>query len=203
MGDWLANTDNLIELIGVVFGLIYIGLEVRQKWTMWIFGIISSLCYIIIFYNNQLYAEMGLNFYFVAMSVYGLYCWKLAPKKETEELKFGFLDKQTALKLIVVGALIFALITWLLIFLSKNDRLPHSEIFPHPGLADTFVMTLSILATWMAARKIIECWYLWIVADVVAVVLYFSQELYLTDLLYVVYLILSIVGLVQWRKSVK
>ncbi|GHT01868.1 hypothetical protein AGMMS49525_03940 [Bacteroidia bacterium] len=185
----------IIELIGVVLGLVYIFLEVRQMWAMWIFGILSSLCYIVIFYNNQLYAEMGLNFYFVAMSGYGLYAWKLAPKKTTEELKFGFLDKSTSLKLTGVGVVIFAVVAWLLVKFSD-------EIFPHPGLADTFVMTLSILATWMAARKIIECWYLWIVADVVAVVLYFSQEMYLTDLLYVVYLILSVAGLVQWRKSV-
>jgi nicotinamide mononucleotide transporter len=195
MSEWLANPDNLIELIGVVFGLMYIGLEVRQKWMMWIFGILSSLCYIIIFYNNQLYAQMGLNFYFVAMSVYGLYCWKLAPKKTTKELKFGFLDKPTTVKLIVSGGLIFALVAWILMDFSD-------EIFPHPGLADTFVMTLSILATWMAARKIIECWYLWIITDVVAVALYFSQGMYLTDLLYVVYLILSVVGLLEWKKSI-
>lgn len=185
-----------IELFGVVFGLIYIGLEVRQKWMMWVFGILSSLCYIVVFYNNQLYAEMGLNFYFVVMSSYGFYAWKLAPQKVTDKLKFRFIDKPTALKLTAIGVLIFTLVGWLLSGFSD-------EIFPHPGLADTFVMTLSILATWMSARKMVECWYLWIVADVVAVVLYFSQELYLTDLLYVVYLILSVVGLMQWRKSIE
>ncbi|GHT42262.1 membrane protein [Bacteroidia bacterium] len=185
----------MIEIIGAVLGFIYIFLEVLQKWTMWIFGIVSALCYIIVFYNSQLYAEMGLNFYFVVMSAYGLYCWKLAPKEATEELKFCFIDKPTVVKLTIVGALIFALVAWILVRFTD-------EAFPHPGLADTFVMTLSILATWMAARKIVECWYLWIVADMVAVPLYYEQELYSTVPLYVVYLIMSVMGLVQWRKSI-
>ena len=75
---------------------------------------------------------------------------------------------------------------------------PESEV-PIP---DALVAALSIVATWMTARKIVECWYPWIFVNFFAVGLYAYQGLYPTAILFIIYGILSIFGLINWRKSI-
>jgi nicotinamide mononucleotide transporter len=68
---------------------------------------------------------------------------------------------------------------------------------------DSFITSLSIIATWMLARKIYEHWFLWIVVNFVSAVLFLTRGLYPTVILYVVYGIMSFVGLVEWKKTIK
>jgi nicotinamide mononucleotide transporter PnuC/nicotinamide mononucleotide transporter PnuC len=78
--------------------------------------------------------------------------------------------------------------------------LSHFTDSPVPA-CDSFITSLSIIATWMLARKIYEHWYLWIVVDAFASVLFFTRHLYPTVILYTVYCALSFAGLIEWRKS--
>jgi nicotinamide mononucleotide transporter len=73
---------------------------------------------------------------------------------------------------------------------------------PVPGW-DSFITSLSIIATWMLARKLYEHWYLWIVVNAVAVALFLSRGLYPTVVLYGVYFAMSFIGLKEWNKSIK
>jgi nicotinamide mononucleotide transporter len=68
-------------------------------------------------------------------------------------------------------------------------------------VADSFITSLSIIATWMLARKIFEHWYLWMVVNSFAMVLFFTRELYPTAVLYMVYFIMSFTGLFVWRRD--
>ncbi|MDR1368921.1 MAG: nicotinamide riboside transporter PnuC [Dysgonamonadaceae bacterium] len=190
MIDWIKN--NYIETTGASLALIYLILEVRQKWTMWIVGIVSSIFYVFIFFNSGLYAEMGMNAYFAIMSVYGLYCWKYA-KNSAKELKTTNVGKKTVGILFIVGVVLSGIILWILIKYTDS---------PVP-YADTLVTVLSIIATWMVAHKYLENWYIWIFTNFFAIGLYTYQELYPTAILYVVYAIMSIIGLIEWRKSMK
>ena len=190
MIDWIK--DNYIELIGAFFSLLYLIQEVRHKWTMWIVGIISSIFYVYIFFDARLYAEMGMNIYFVAMSVYGLYCWKFA-KTATEEPIIANVDKKTGLWLILSGTILFGITAWVLLKYTDSAA-------PY---ADTLVAVLSILATWMVAKKYIEHWHVWIFTNVFAIGLYIYQELYPTAILFTIYSIMSIVGLLEWRKTME
>jgi nicotinamide mononucleotide transporter len=72
---------------------------------------------------------------------------------------------------------------------------------PVPG-RDAFITSLSVIATWMLARKIYEHWYLWIVVNAAASFLFFSRELYPTVILYIVYCLMSFAGLRAWRKTI-
>ncbi|MDR2937443.1 MAG: nicotinamide mononucleotide transporter family protein, partial [Prevotellaceae bacterium] len=65
-----------IELFGVAAMLLYLILELRQKSAMWVVGFVSSAAYVLIFYQNKFYADMCMNAYYVAMSVYGFYAWR-------------------------------------------------------------------------------------------------------------------------------
>ena len=191
MISWVIN--NWVEVTGAVLAFLYLILEVRQKWPMWIVGVFSSSFYVYIFYSAHLYANMGINVYYTLMSFYGLYCWKFAkPKLNEKAIDFHFISPKLILKLSLLSILIFIFIYWIL------TLFPESEV-PVP---DALVATLSIVATWMTARKIVECWYPWIFVNFFAIGLYAYQGLYPTAILYVFYGILSIFGLINWRKSV-
>ncbi|MDL2323133.1 nicotinamide riboside transporter PnuC [Bacteroidales bacterium OttesenSCG-928-A17] len=191
MINWLIN--NWIEVTGACLAFLYLLLEVRQKWFMWIVGIFSSAFYVYIFYNAHLFANAGINVYYTIMSFYGLYCWKLKKENDTgDTIDFHFISSRLAVKLSIIALIIFLVIYGILMLF------PESEV-PIP---DALVAALSIVATWMTARKIVECWYPWIFVNFFAVGLYAYQGLYPTSVLYVLYGILSIFGLINWRKSV-
>ncbi len=190
MIDWIKN--NYVELIGALLALIYLILEVRQKWTMWIIGFISSIFYVFIFFKARLYAEGGMNAYFAAMAIYGLYCWKYA-NNSSNELKITHIGKKTVGWLFLSGIILSGIIACIL--LKYTDS-------PVP-YADTLVAVLGIIGTWMVAHKYIEHWYIWIFSNCFASGLYIYQKLYPTAILFVIYTTMSVIGLLEWRKMMK
>ena len=191
MIEWINN--NLVEVIGAGLAFIYLILEIKRRWFFWVIGIISSAFYVYIFFKAGLFAEMGLNFYYILMSIYGLYCWKFSLKSDNVDFGFNHITHKT---LYVLLLLFVILLGSILIILNQID----SAQVPIP---DALIAVLSIIATWMAAKKIVECWYIWIFVNFFATCLYVHQKLYPTAVLFIVYSILSFVGLIEWRKSVK
>lgn len=194
MINWIQH--NWIEIVGASLAFLYLILEVRQNWLMWIIGIFSSAFYVYIFFQAHLFANMGMNVYYTFMSVYGLYLWKIKKKgdveQETGDRGFHFISKKLAIQLSIITLFVFAIIYFILI------KFPESEV-PIP---DALVAALSIVATWMTAKKIVECWYPWIFVNFFAIGLYAYQGLYPTAILYIFYGTLSIAGLINWQKSV-
>jgi nicotinamide mononucleotide transporter len=68
---------------------------------------------------------------------------------------------------------------------------------------DSFITSLSIIATWMLARKIYEHWFLWIAVNLASSVIFLTRGLYPTVILYLVYLVMSFAGLKVWRGFIK
>jgi len=191
MIEWI--NINRVEITGAVLAFIYLILEIKRNWLFWIVGIISSAFYVYIFFRAALYAEMGLNFYYILMSVYGIYCWKFSPEAGNENLGFRRIDIKTTFVLLLVFLGLFGTIVFVL----------HQFTDSQVPLPDAFIAVLSIIATWMSAKKIIECWYIWIFANLFATGLYIHQHLYPTAILFTVYSILSFIGLIEWRKTIK
>ncbi len=188
--NWIL--ENWIEVIGALAGFIYIFLEIKEDKLMWPVGIITSVFYIIIFFNSKLYADMGLQFYYVLISIYGWYWWVYGAKKSnSKELPITKLDLKLGLTLLAISSLIFIIIGYYL------DNYTDSNI-PY---WDAFTTALSITATWMLTRKIIEQWLVWIIVNIVSSGLYIYKELYITVALYFVFLVLAFVGYYQWKKK--
>jgi nicotinamide mononucleotide transporter len=201
--DWLLT--NYIEIFGAVTGIIYVFLEIRQNIWLWPVGIITSAVYIWVFFTNKFYADMSLQGYYLVISCLGWYWWAWGKKgrmgerenggmeeREKNELEVTRLGLKTGIILAIVFVLLYA-IMWLVL-----TRLTDS---PVPA-RDSFITSLSIVATWMLARKIYEHWFLWIVVNFVSSVLFITRGLYPTAILYVVYGIMSFAGLVEWRKTI-
>jgi len=192
MIDWLLK--NYIEVIGAVTGIIYLYLEIKQKIWLWPVGFITSAFYIYIFYTSKFYADMGLQFYYLGISLYGWWHWLYGGKKEeTNSLPVTHITSAQVLNLSLATIAIFVG----LIYVLKNFT-----DSPVP-IGDSFTTALSIVATWMLARKILEMWWLWILANGVAFGLYIYKGLYPTSVLFIFNFAMSIVGYVQWKRSMK
>ncbi|HNU76887.1 MAG: nicotinamide riboside transporter PnuC [Prolixibacteraceae bacterium] len=188
--SWLS--DNYIELSGALLGLAYIILSIRQNILTWPAGLLSSLLYIVVFFNAKIYAAMGLQVYYVGMSFYGWYFWLMGRKEEPAgKVPVTNLTGRQGMIISMVALPIFGLIFLLL------RRFTDSPV----PFMDSLISTLGIMGTWMLARKILFNWIIWIVSDLCATFLYMSRGLWPTTFLYMVYLSLAVYGYVTWKRS--
>jgi nicotinamide mononucleotide transporter len=202
VSSWLS--DNYIEVFGAVTGIIYVFLEIRQTIWLWPVGIITSAVYIWVFFTSKFYADMSLQGYYLVISILGWYWWAKGTgqsaqgtrnneaEEENETLQVTRLKLRTGVILSIVFILIYA-IMWLVLTRLTDSPVP---------VRDSFITSLSIVATWMLARKIYEHWFLWIVVNFVSAVLFLTRGLYPTVILYIVYGIMSFAGLVAWKKTI-
>lgn len=192
--EWLSN--NYVEVLGAITGLIYLYFSYnRNKW-LWPFGILTSALYVVFFYDTRLYADMSLQVYYVFISIYGWYFWIRGREKDREDEKelpvrsiegkmWGILIAVTIVLTIIAGY-----------FLSRftNAALPYLDAFTTAG---------GIVATWMLARKLLENWLFWIVIDFVASGMYIYKEKYPTVILYIIYTLIAVAGYLKWKKDLK
>ncbi|KAA6301539.1 MAG: Nicotinamide riboside transporter PnuC [Candidatus Ordinivivax streblomastigis] len=198
MIEWMNN--NWFEVVGAILTLFFLYLEVTRKWTMWVVGILSGLFYVYINFDAKLYALAGLCTYNVLVSIYGIYCWKFAKTKNNQNLPFVFISQKLTLQLIAIGIAVFAAIALFLIqFADIQPFINSGTLFSF--VFDNLIATLSVIAAWMAARKIVESWYLWMFINPCTIALYLYKEMYPSTILYVVYAIFSVIGYIQWRKT--
>ena len=208
--NWISN--NFIEIFGAVTGIIFVFLEIRQTIWLWPVGLVTSAVYIWVFFASKFYADMSLQGYYLIISCLGWYWWakgtghgaqSTEQKKEWEngregkwessELQVTHLKLRTGIVLAIVFVLLYTMMWFVL------TRLTDSPV----PVRDSFITSLSIVATWMLARKIYEHWFLWIVVNFVSAVFFLTRGLYPTVILYAVYWIMSFVGLAAWRKTIK
>jgi len=178
-----------LEIIGFVSGAACVWLTVKQHALNWPVGLIQVIAYILLFIDAKLYADAALQFVYVVLGIWGWINWTrklshldLKPRVST--------FRELALQLTVLLVLTAVLWQWL-----------HSRTDSTSALPDAFTTALSLVATYGQAKKLIESWYFWILADIVYVPLYFSKHLPLTAVLYGGFLALCVMGLQSWRKS--
>ena len=185
---WLA--DHFIEICGALTGFIYLGCSIRQHFLTWPVGLLNALFYIGVFFNSKIYADMSLQFYYVVISIFGWWNW-LHGNSEGKVLEVTRTAAALWFKLAFASVALFIFIAVLL------ERYTDSPV----AIWDALVTALSIVATWMLAKKKIEHWLIWIVVDAISIGLFLSRQLYPTSLLFIVYTVLALYGFLEWRKS--
>ncbi|MEI8114949.1 MAG: nicotinamide riboside transporter PnuC [Bacteroidia bacterium] len=189
---WKWLSGNYIELLGAILGVVYVFFSIRQNILTWPVGLLSSILYVWIFFNSKLYADMGLQMYYVFISIYGWYEWlKGNQDNAREKLEVNRLNLKLGILLIVISLIIFGMI-WLILINYTDSQVP---------VADSLATSLSIVATWMLARKILEHWLVWIFVDAFSIGLFIYKGLLPTVILFVVYTIMAVVGFVEWKKD--
>ena len=185
--------SNWVEIAGVILSLIYLYLSIKQKVSLWVFGFLSSALYIIVFYRTKFYADMSLQFYYLIISVYGWINWKKGKQDSGKEIPTTRTSKRLFIQLGIASILVYA-VYYIVLARFTDSTIPK---------ADSLVGMLSVIGTWMLARKLIENWLVWIVADGIATGLFFYKELYLTAFLFIIYTAMAVVGYLQWKKTIQ
>lgn len=189
---WLSG--NYIELLGAILGIAYIFFSIRQNILTWPVGLLTSILYVWVFLVSKLYADMGLQMYYVVISIYGWYEWLSGNQSgKSETLKVSRLTFKLGQVLSVVSLLIFFLI-WFVLKNYTDSPVP---------MADALATSLSIVATWMLARKILEHWLVWIFVDAFSIGLFWYKGLFPTVILFIVYTFMAYIGFVEWKKELK
>jgi len=135
---------------------------------------------------------MGLQMYYVVISIYGWYEWLRGNSPDGKEmLKVSRLSLNLGLVLVLVSCLIF-LLMWYVLKNYTDSPVP---------FADSLATSLSIVATWMLARKILEHWLVWVFVDAFSIGLFLYKDLLPTVILFVVYTVMAVVGFREWRKE--
>jgi len=181
--------QSLWEIIGVVTGLLCVYLAAKNIIWNWPFAIVSVTIYIFIFYEKNLFADMGLQVYFLVTNIYGWYFWSKIPPTE---------DK-TPVKLITkkeigISVLATALFTFFLGSVLKYT----TASFPY---LDSFCAACSLVAQVLLARKVVENWLIWIFVDVIYVGIYILKGLDATAVMYAIYIPIALLGYLDWRKD--
>lgn len=191
----LQNTS-LLEFVAVLTGIGSVWFARRESILVYPVGIISVLIYVYICYVARLYADAGINFFYFVVSVYGWYHWTHQNgKTEMREISVN------STKFQIIGVLVtivsfFIIITLIWIF-NKNDEAYMNSYVPY---VDSVTTAIFLVGMWFMALKKVENWIYWIIGDLVAVPLYFAKGLVFTSFQYVVFLIIAILGYIEWRK---
>lgn len=189
--DWII--ENWIEVTGAILGIGYVFLSVKQNILTWLLGFLTSAFYIVVFLKSGFYADMGLQIYYVWISVYGWIIWSRGIK--TADSKIDYPVSKTSKKQFAILSVVSVFLWFLIgIILSKYT----DSVVP---IGDSFTTAMGIVATWMLARKMIEHWIVWVVVDLVSAGLYLWKGLYPTVALYVIYTLAAIWGYIEWKKS--
>jgi nicotinamide mononucleotide transporter len=181
-----------LEWFGVITGLLYLWLEIRQHPSMWVVGFLSSMVYVVVFFQNKLYADMSLNTYYLAVSVYGFWKWKMEKQVDPQstEITYQLVNPRIVAQLIIV---------FLLLYFCIHQVLKHYTDSNIPS-QDALMTSLSMIATWMLAKRYIQHWFVWIAVNGFAVYLFVWKGLYPTAFLFLIYSLLSGYGFWEWKK---
>ena len=190
--------DQLLEYFGVSTGLLYLLLEIKQHRAMWIVGFLTSFFYIFVFFSSKIFAVMGLNIYYVIISIYGFWQWTRNKKEKQPENNSQ--PEEILYRHITLPLFIGISFSILSIYLLLYYILHYFTDSPIP-VGDAFTTAVGIVATWMLARRIIEHWIFWIIVNCVSVYLYYLRGLYPTMFLNLCYALLAGVGLYTWKKK--
>lgn len=184
-----------LDITTTILGLAYILLEYKASIWLWIVGFVMQALDIALYYEKGLYADCAMEFYYIAMTIYGFWTWKFGKKKhqrQGEQLPITHFKRNLILPW-TLGTLAIWLILWYWL----------TQIGSTVPVADAFTTALSFVGIWALARKYLEQWLVWIVVDVVTCALYFYKDIPFKASLYGLYVAIAIFGYLKWRRDMQ
>lgn len=184
--------DNWLQLAGLVSGVLCVALLIRENILTFPIGLVYAAITVVVVGRESLYADVLLNFYYVAMNAYGWYFWLYGGKDRREsgaDLMVVFTPRK---QWPVLGVITIA---GTLIMGYGFGKLGADLTY-----ADSLTTVASFVAMWMTARKYIDSWIWWFVIDVIQIALYLIKGILPYALLYFIYLGMAVMGWLAWKK---
>jgi nicotinamide mononucleotide transporter len=177
------------EGAAVVLAIAYLLLATRENLLCWYCALVSTAIYTVLFWDVNLFMDSALNVYYMGMAVYGWQQWRFGgADHQGVVIRTLALNKHVAIVIFIV-----ALTAVSGHLLSKNT----DAAWPY---VDSFTTWASVITTVMVARKILENWLYWLVIDAISIPLYVERELFLTAFLFLAYLVIVVIGYLNWRQ---
>ena len=178
-----------LDIVTTVLGLAYILLEYKASIWMWLVGFFMQALGIVLYYQKGLYADCGMEFYYLSMTIYGYWRWVRGTASK-EPLPIRHFPSRLVLPwaLLILG--VWGIMFWFL------NTFTDSTV----PMIDSFTTALSIVGIWALAHKYLEQWFIWIVVDVFTCGLYFYKDIPFKASLYALYVVIAVFGFFKWRK---
>lgn len=179
-----------LEITAVLFGVVSVFFARKNNILVYPTGLISTLIFIYILYNFKLYGEFIINIYYSIMSILGWYFWSRRNNGQ-EEFPISIMNS----KEYKISAIIFT-VTLLFIALVYHffDKFTNLTAY-----VDAFTTALFFVGMWLMAKRKIENWIVWIIADIISVPLYFFKGLTVSSLQFIVFTIIAVLGYIEWK----
>lgn len=182
------------ELVGFCLGVLYLYYEYKANARVWIVSLLMTLVSMQVYYSRGLYADFAMNIYYVVMAVYGYVAWTFhLRRRKKPELPIRRAGTRVLVWCAVALAGVYTFIAaWLVLF--TDSTVPYF---------DAFTTAMSIIATWMLARKYVQQWLAWLAVDAVCVGLYAYKGIYLYAALYGAYTVVAWLGYRKWLRLMR
>lgn len=184
-------TSHPLEVAGTLLGLLYLWLEWRASLYLWFVGFVMPCVYVVVYFRAGLYADFAMQVYYILAGIYGLILWGFGRKRDTPQRPITHTPHTLWWPLLGITAGLWLTIGWALSLTDSNVV-----------WLDAFTTALSIVATWMLAKKYAEQWLAWVAVDAVSSGLYIYKGLYATAGLYGLYTIIAVLGYYKWRSLI-
>jgi len=189
--------DRALEISGLLIGLLYLYWEYHADWRLWIASVVMPVISLFVYWRAGLYADFGIDIYYLLIALYGFWQWRHAPQSAAgenlkEELPVTHVPGKMWLLLAAAFLILYLGLAWLLLNFT-DSTVPWW---------DALNTALSVVAMWMLARKWVEQWIVWLVVDAVSVGLYVYKDIPFYAILYAFYTVIAWFGYLKWRKLV-
>lgn len=181
--------EQIAEIAGTLIGIAYLYWEYKADDKVWLAGMLMPAISLVVYWQSGLYADFGINVYYLLVAVYGLYLWRRNPQgTRAEALPITHTPLARCPLLLLAFLVSFLLIGWMLC--RTDSTVPWW---------DAFTTALSIVGMWMLARKWLEQWWVWMLVDVVSCGLYIYKGIYFYAALYGIYAVVAWFGYRKWK----
>jgi nicotinamide mononucleotide transporter len=187
----------MVEFIAVIAGIASVWFSRKAHILVYPIGLINTLLYIYLSFKGSLYGEASVNIYYSVMSIYGWIQWRKKDLQTNDlKLQIQFSNRKEWIEQLLFFsccyAFIFSALTWL-----KQSFAPAAIPW-----ADGFASASAFTGMWLMTRKKVESWIWWTATNIASIPLYFMKGYVFTSVQFMVLLVLSIAGLISWRKKV-
>ncbi|WP_066222021.1 nicotinamide riboside transporter PnuC [Formosa haliotis] len=187
------ETINIVlEIIAVIFGFLSVWYSKKNNILVFPTGMISTLIFVYLLYQWSLLGDMMINAYYFIMSVYGWYIWT----RKVDDSHLTPISKTTAKEQKVGTIIFFATLIFVYAVYTFFDKLTSWVAW-----VDILTTALFFVGMWLMAKRKLENWILWIIADIISIPLYFYKGFTFTSLQYLVFTFIAISGYYAWKKS--
>jgi nicotinamide mononucleotide transporter len=192
-----------LEFWATLTGGIAVWLSAKENVWSWIIGLLNVVLAFVMFYQIQLYPDMLLQVFFFVTNIIGFWQWKFPKQLEANENNELIISKLSILQIGIVS-IIGVVGTYVLGTFAKNLHEIAPLVFNLPSsfpYIDSFILTMSVMATFMLIRKKVEAWWIWLGVDLIATYLYYIKDVKVYALLYAIFCVIAIFGAIAWTRK--